>query len=187
MNKRTNVGEVLCYEYALLIADAAVGGRPSLAPHPRKGKEYWWFATRTFRKLVAGAISPSSLLRENKLLIETARECGYCGAGGPLHWEHLFPKSRGGPDTINNLILSCPACNLSKGALNPIDWYHARGMGRKHVPRLAMGKCLKLAWEEHRRRGTMLNTEFPAGQDLSQAGTFRVFETPVEMKIPTPS
>ena len=174
--KLASVLEALCYEYAKLIADAAVGGRTRSAPHSRQGREYWSFATMTFRKLVAGDISPSSLLRENKLLISNEQQCEYCGARGPLQWEHLIPKSRGGPDTIDNLILSCATCNLQKGTLNPIDWYHKRGMDRRHVPRLVMGKCLKLIWEEHRRRGTLRDSEFPAGQGLSTARLFKVFE-----------
>ena len=176
MVKRTNVLEVLCDEYAKLIADAAIGGRAGLAPHERAGKRYWWFATRTFHKLVSGELSPSSLVRENKLLVASAECCGYCGDPGVLHWEHLFPRSRGGPDTIDNLILACRPCNLHKGALNPIDWYWKRGMHRRFVPRLVMGKCLKLVRDEHAKRGTLLDTEFPEGHGLVTAQVFRVFE-----------
>ena len=171
-----NVREALCYEYAKLMADSAVERRQGLVPHARLGKKYWEFTTRTFRKLLAGEISPSPILRENKMLVSSAQECGYCGAQGVLHWEHLFPISRGGPDTIDNLILACPPCNLQKGHLNPIDWYWKRGLDRRHIPRLVMGKGLKLVWEEHGKRGTLLNAEFPPGQGLSTERLFRVFD-----------
>lgn len=176
--KPTDVLEALCYEYAKLIADAAVGGRTRLTPHPRKEKRYWHFVIMTYRKLIAGKILPSSLLRENKLLLSNDQQCEYCGAQGTLHWEHLIPKSRGGPDTIDNLVLSCATCNLQKGPLNPVDWYFKRGLDRRHIPRLVMGKCLKLVWEEHRRRGTLRDREFPAGHGLSTAQLFHVFELP---------
>lgn len=174
--KRKNVLEAILYEYAKLIADAAIEGRPDRAAHPRSGSGYWAFVNATFKKLVAEEISPSSLLRENKLLVAEGQACAYCGASGSLHWEHLIPTSRGGPDTIDNLVLSCAPCNLQKGALNPIDWYWKRGLRRRDVPRLVMGKCLKLVLEEHRRVGTLLDTEFPPGEGLSTARLFRVFE-----------
>ena len=174
--KPVNVQEALGYEYAKLIADAAIGSRPGLAPHSRRTREYWSFVAMTYRKLTAGEISPSSLLRENKILVSSNGECAYCGTVGPLHWEHLFPKSRGGPDTIDNLVLACPTCNFSKGSLNPVDWYWKQGMDRHHIPRLVMGKCLKLVWNEHRRRGTLLDTEYPIGKGLSTARIFNVFE-----------
>lgn len=174
--KPANVLEALCYEYAKLIADAAIEARAGLAPHSRRTGQYWSFATMIFHKLAAGKISPSSLLRENKLLISTKTECAYCGVLGMLHWEHLFPKSRGGPETIDNLVLACPTCNFQKGALNPVDWYWKRGMDRRHIPRLIMGKCLKLVWNEHRRHGTLLDTEYPIGKGLNTARLFNVFE-----------
>ncbi|HET8630540.1 MAG TPA: HNH endonuclease [Thermomicrobiales bacterium] len=47
--------------------------------------------------------------------------CEYCRApqrvfNGPLHVEHIVPRSRGGADDLANLALSCSACNLAKGA-----------------------------------------------------------------------
>lgn len=47
--------------------------------------------------------------------------CEYCRApqqvfNGPLHVEHIVPRSRGGTDDLANLALSCSACNLAKGA-----------------------------------------------------------------------
>lgn len=174
--KRSNVREVLCYSYAQLIADSAIERRSSLAPHPRQSKVYWWFVAKAFRKLVSGEMSPSSVLRENKMLMASRAECGYCGAEGTLQWEHLFPKSRGGPDTIDNLVLSCPRCNQQKGAMNPIEWYDKRGLSWRHIPRLVMGKCLKLVWEEHERQGTLLNIVPPDGKGLNHAEVFKVFE-----------
>jgi len=166
------------YEYAKLIADAAIFGRPTRAAVVRAGGKYWSFVTVTFRKLVAGEISPSSILRENKLLVMDGSECAYCGKVGDLQWEHIIPRSRGGPDTIDNLVLACADCNLQKAALNPIEWYEKKGLERREVPRLVMGKLLKVVLDEHRRRGSLEDTEFPIGQGL---GTYRaclVFDYP---------
>jgi uncharacterized protein (TIGR02646 family) len=45
--------------------------------------------------------------------------CEYCGMhqslqGATFHVEHVVPRSRGGPSTVNNLAWSCPSCNLRK-------------------------------------------------------------------------
>lgn len=45
--------------------------------------------------------------------------CQYCGAKPPqavLHADHVTPVALGGLDCEDNLITSCSACNLGKGA-----------------------------------------------------------------------
>ncbi|HIH60896.1 MAG TPA: paclitaxel/taxanoid biosynthesis susceptibility protein TS1 [Ferroplasma sp.] len=44
--------------------------------------------------------------------------CVYCSKTGvPLEIEHLTPRSRDGPDTVNNLAISCHECNQKKNNL----------------------------------------------------------------------
>jgi len=43
--------------------------------------------------------------------------CYYCQSvikTSELHWEHIVPLSRGGSHSVENLCVSCAACNLSK-------------------------------------------------------------------------
>ena len=40
--------------------------------------------------------------------------CGYCGRVKPLHADHRTPISRGGPNTIDNIIPACKRCNSRK-------------------------------------------------------------------------
>lgn len=50
--------------------------------------------------------------------------CRYCGRSSPtvtLHVDHVQPVSDGGSDDIDNLVTSCRACNLSKGAKTGIN------------------------------------------------------------------
>jgi hypothetical protein len=176
MAKYRDVRDSLLYEYAKLIADAAVTGRPDRSPVDRRGARYWSFVNSTFQKLIAGEVSPSTILRENKLLVAAGRECAYCGSDQNLQWEHIVPRSRGGPDTIDNLVLSCATCNNQKGTLNPIEWYEKKGLNRSHVPRLVMGKLLKLVLDEHGRRGTLNCTDFPRGQGLGTSRSCLVFD-----------
>lgn len=45
--------------------------------------------------------------------------CQYCGAHPPaatLHVDHIHPVSEGGTNEEGNLVTSCDACNLGKGA-----------------------------------------------------------------------
>jgi hypothetical protein len=45
--------------------------------------------------------------------------CVYCGARAEdtvLHADHRVPVARGGESTFHNLVTSCVACNLGKGA-----------------------------------------------------------------------
>ena len=36
--------------------------------------------------------------------------------------DHVIPRSRGGSDNAENLVLSCNGCNSSKGARTPEEW-----------------------------------------------------------------
>lgn len=39
------------------------------------------------------------------------------------HWDHVIPLAKGGCDSIENLLPSCPSCNLSKNDTLLNDWY----------------------------------------------------------------
>ncbi len=52
------------------------------------------------------------------LLERENRCCIYCGihaSKAKMEIEHVVPKSKGGTDSLNNLVLSCVACNQAKG------------------------------------------------------------------------
>ena len=45
--------------------------------------------------------------------------CRYCrlsqvGQASTFHVNHVVPRSRGGPTTLDNLVLQCPYCSLHK-------------------------------------------------------------------------
>lgn len=59
--------------------------------------------------------------------------CLYCGAKAPkvvLELEHIIPKSKGGPNTWDNLVASCHSCNQKKGDRTPEE----AGMTLIHRP-----------------------------------------------------
>ena len=152
------IRELIYWEYAKLIAEAAVGSRKN-----------YGFVTHTYKRLKSGKMNPSDILRENKMLVKDDNACAYCDAANDnFHWEHIIPKSRGGPDSIDNMVLACPDCNLRKGAKDPFEWY---GDKRKYkIPRLVLGEYLKLVFEAHQAGGTLDSA------DLNEDGKLDVYD-----------
>ena len=69
--------------------------------------------------------------KRQKAWNKTNGRCGYCGAhlqpvdrDGYLGWhlEHIHPKSRGGSNSLYNLIPACPTCNLRKHDFDVEDY-----------------------------------------------------------------
>jgi hypothetical protein len=42
--------------------------------------------------------------------------CRQCGSNKGLHFDHVIPWSKGGPNTVGNIQLLCGTCNRRKGA-----------------------------------------------------------------------
>jgi len=42
-------------------------------------------------------------------------KCQYCGATRRLTIDHVVPRSRGGGDTWENMVVACSSCNTKKG------------------------------------------------------------------------
>ena len=59
------------------------------------------------------------LTRKNILQRDNNR-CQYCGyEGSKLSIDHVMPRSRGGPDSWENVTTACLACNVQKGNRTP--------------------------------------------------------------------
>lgn len=71
--------------------------------------------------------------------------CMYCGAHPPkvlLHVDHIVAVANGGGDDMDNLVTSCEACNLGKGARD-----------LSVVPQSLADKAAALAEREEQLRG----------------------------------
>jgi hypothetical protein len=63
------------------------------------------------------------LTRKN-LMIRDQHQCQYCGrrpSQRELNLDHVVPRSRGGQDSWENLVVSCRVCNLKKGRRTPAE------------------------------------------------------------------
>lgn len=143
------VRDLIYWEYAKLIAGASL--------HDRK---QFPFVMRKFKQLQTGEIKWSAILRED-LQVETTA-CAYCGARGELSNDHIVPKRECHFCEIHNIVKACTHCNSSKGNRDLIVWW---GMERSYeIPRIVMGKYLKLLYLCHECRGTLEK------QDINQDG-----------------
>lgn len=61
-------------------------------------------------------------LTRRNLMFRDQHQCQYCGKQPPLrelNIDHVLPRSRGGPDSWENLVTACRVCNLRKGWKTP--------------------------------------------------------------------
>lgn len=85
-------------------------------------------AERKRRALERGAIS--DLTPGDFVLLEARHPvCTYCGHsfsenGGPFRrtLDHIVPYSRGGSNTLDNVVFACRRCNSQKGIKLPEEW-----------------------------------------------------------------
>ena len=172
---RDSVRDRILWEYAKLIASSRMKLEVAWIHLPKGPGErrFWGTVTQNFKKLRKGDISPSAIVRENIMVMKGERRCAYCGAEDPLQSEHIIARSLGGPDTGDNLVLACSPCNQSKGKKDVHRWCRDRDQG---VPRVVLGKYLKLLMDAHERHGSLDWPTYPKGEPVHLENLSRVFE-----------
>jgi hypothetical protein len=66
------------------------------------------------------------------------------------------------------MVQACSDCNAAKGAKDPFEWY---GLERRYeIPRLVLGKYLKLVFDHHDAAGTL------DAEDINMDGTLDVYD-----------
>ena len=68
--------------------------------------------------------SPRGIVRltRRNLMLRDDHQCQYCAKRPQLrelNLDHVLPRSRGGADSWENLVVSCRGCNLKKGRRTP--------------------------------------------------------------------
>lgn len=85
----------------------------------------WRTASHKRRALVRQAISNVTLEEVNKLIEKSGNICSWCGKDipkGQMHLDHVYPLSKGGEHTIQNLVVSCASCNHRKSDKDPSEF-----------------------------------------------------------------
>ena len=101
--KFANFGEYLFWSYANL---------QMLCAALNMGKEGRW--------------NIHDLLEFNVAKIKENNYCWYCGKEmepSKLTKDHVFPRSKGGANDMDNIIMVCKTCNSSKGNMDLFEWY----------------------------------------------------------------
>ena len=174
-SKPSSVREIIFHHYAKLIASAMFDVKWQSIPDESLRKRYWGLVRDRYSRLLSGKITMSSSSKEFRKLVEGAgTKCIYCGSAEHLEWDHIIPLARGGPDTPDNQVRTCAACNRSKGSKTPSEFYAGRW---DQIPRIVQGLYLKLLYAEHERRGTLDATGFPAGETPRIGTLASIFKT----------
>ncbi len=81
---------------------------------------------RAVKRLAIGTHTPADVA---EILLMQGRKCACCRVSikKKYHIDHIIPLSMGGRNDRRNLQILCAPCNLSKHALDPIDFMRSRG------------------------------------------------------------
>jgi len=137
------IEDLLYWQYSKLIARSA-----------GYDKNYRFIMDR-FKKLSSGEINWSGSIREYIREQEVPGQCIYCGSKEKesLSVDHLIPKSRGGIDGGDNLVVACKKCNSRRKDKGIYEWYQLER--RNEVPRIVEGKYLKELYSLHEEKDTL--------------------------------
>ncbi len=79
---------------------------------------YPWPSVIRLKRYISLPYRKVALSRRNIMRRDGFR-CQYCGSREKLTIDHVFPRSRGGRDTWENLVTACIPCNSRKGDRTP--------------------------------------------------------------------
>lgn len=149
------IRDLIFWEYAKLISGSAGLGRKQFS-----------FIMKKFKELQQGEIKWSDILREDLKIDNT--KCVYCGSIENLSNDHIVPKRECHFAEIHNIVIACKNCNSSKSDKDLIEWY---GLEKRYeMPRIVMGKYLKMLYVCHECRETLQKS------DLNADGNFDLLD-----------
>lgn len=93
--------------------------------------ECYMIRAKSFKAYKDGRWEINDLYRNNIWKMRTGNYCWYCGkevaSRDELTADHIFPRSKGGDNSQDNLVLVCKECNSSKGNRDVLEWYMRDG------------------------------------------------------------
>lgn len=159
------IKDLIFWEYAKLIAGSALSDRKAFP-----------FIMCTFKELQSGKKKWSDILREDIHMNTT--ECVYCGGAEGLSNDHIVPKRECHFAEIHNIVKACKRCNSSKGDKDLIEWW---GLEKRYeLPRIAMGKYLKMLYVCHECRNTINKGDLNLDGKLNLLDLGYIFKKPCD-------
>lgn len=122
MPKFNNFGELLFYAYSnLQMLCYALDNKK-----PKYDKMCFIIRAKAFKAYKDGRWNIHDLMQFNVAKIRNNNVCWYCGKELPaneLTIDHVFPRSKGGGNDMDNIIMVCKNCNSFKGNMDLLEWY----------------------------------------------------------------
>lgn len=120
--KFNNFGEYLYWAYAnLQMLCYALNSKT-----PKFDRKCYMIRAKAFKAYKEGRWNIHDLMQFNVSKIKNNNFCWYCGrelSPNELTIDHVFPRSKGGDNDKDNIIMVCKSCNSSKGNLDLFEWY----------------------------------------------------------------
>ena len=117
-----NFGEYLYWSYAnLQMLHYALN-----AGKAKYDRMCYMIRSKAFKAYKEGRWNIHDLLEFNVEKIRQNNYCWYCGKElepSKLTKDHVFPRSKGGDNDMDNIIMVCKTCNSSKGDMDLFEWY----------------------------------------------------------------
>lgn len=110
-----------------------------------------------FKGYKDGKYNIADLLRFNEAKLRSDnKHCWYCGkkVSSPeeLTIDHIFPRSKGGDNSVDNIYLVCKNCNSSKGNKDIIEWFFEK-FG--YIPMFIIVHYIKLVYFYSKEHGLL--------------------------------
>ena len=92
----------------------------------RYNRMCYMIRAKAFKAYMEGRWNIHDLFEFNITKIRHNDYCWYCGKEmepSKLTKDHVFPRSKGGVNEMDNIIMVCKTCNSSKGNMDLFEWY----------------------------------------------------------------
>lgn len=125
--KIKNFGEFILFSYANM--------QMAFVSHSRyKKKTYdtdcYKIRAKAFKAYKEGTWQIHDLLEINVSKMKCNNYCWYCLEDfedtSELTIDHIFPRSKGGTNDVDNILLVCKHCNSSKNNIDLLEWYFTK-------------------------------------------------------------
>ena len=70
--------------------------------------------------------SEANRLWRRKIKEKWGNECAYCGSEENLTIDHVIPRSKGGHNSVENMVCCCESCNQDKAHTHWKEWYFSQ-------------------------------------------------------------